>query len=183
MKATQQLKDEHEGVRVMLRILEKICGELETSGGIDKEHFDGILEFLKVFVDKCHHGKEEELLFPALVAVGVPEDGPIAVMLREHETGRGYVRAMSRSYSAYVTGDRSSSKDIAQNAHGYIGLLRGHIEKENNVLFVMADDRLSENKQDELFEGFEKIEEERIGVGKHAEFHDLIKRLSGIYLK
>ncbi|MBP1748847.1 MAG: putative cytosolic protein [Deltaproteobacteria bacterium] len=183
MKATQQLKDEHEGVRTMLRIIEKICDKLETAGSIDKEHFDGVLEFLRVFVDKCHHGKEEELLFPALVAAGVPEDGPIAVMLREHETGRGYVRAMSHSYSAYVKGDRSSSKDIMQNAHGCIGLLRDHIEKENNVLFVMADDRLSEKKQDELFEGFEKIEQERIGVGKHEEFHDLIKRLSAIYSK
>ena len=52
MKATQQLRDEHEGVRIMLRILEKICEKLETAGSIDKEHFDGILEFLKVFVDK-----------------------------------------------------------------------------------------------------------------------------------
>jgi hemerythrin-like domain-containing protein len=183
MKATQQLKDEHEGFRIMLGILEKVCEKLETAGSINKEHFDGILEFLQVFVDKCHHGKEEELLFPALVAAGIPEEGPIAVMLREHEMGRGYVRAMSRSYSAYMTGDRSLSKEIIQNGHGYIDLLKSHIEKENNVLFVMADDRLSEKKQEELFEGFEKIEEERIGVGKHEEFHGLIRRLSGIYLK
>ncbi len=183
MKATQQLRDEHEGVRTMLGILERVCDKMETQGGLDKDHFDGILEFLKVFVDKCHHAKEEELLFPALVAAGVPEEGPIAVMLQEHEMSRGYVRVMGQSYSQYLTRDRSSSKNIAQNAHGYIDLLRSHIEKENSVLFVMADDRLAERKQDELFERFEKIEEERIGVGKHEEFHGLIERLSGIYLK
>ena len=183
MKATGQLRDEHEGVRIMLGILEKLRGKLETAGSIDKEHFEGILEFLKVFVDKCHHAKEEELLFPALVAAGVPEEGPIAVMLREHEMGRGYVSAMSRTWGTYMAGDKSSSGEIMQNAQEYILLLRNHIEKENNVLFVMADDLLSEKKQDELFEGFEKIEEERIGVGKHEEFHGLIKRLSVIYLK
>ena len=183
MKATRQLRDEHEGVRIMLGILEKLCEKLETAGSIDKEHFDGILEFLKVFVDKCHHAKEEELLFPALVAAGVPEEGPIAVMLREHEMGRDYVRAMSRIWGTYMAEDKSSSREIIQNAQDYILLLRNHIEKENNVLFVMADDLLSEEKQDELFEGFEKIEEERIGVGKHEEFHGLIKKLSGIYLK
>jgi len=182
MKATQQLRDEHEGLKIMLSILEQVCQQLEAVGSLNKEHFEGILEFLKVFVDKCHHGKEEELLFPALVDVGVPKDGPIAVMLHEHEMGRHYVKSMSEAYATYRAGDESSSKDIRQNAHGYILLLKDHIEKENTVLFVMADSLLSEKRQGELFDGFEKIEVERIGVGKHEEFHGLLKKLSGIYL-
>jgi len=121
-------------------------------------------------------------LFPALVAVGVSQDGPIAVMLHEHEMGRNYVKAMSEAYAAYRARAKSSSQDIMKNAHGYILLLKGHIEKENTVLFVMADSLLSEKRQDELFEGFEKIEAERIGAGKHEQFHGLIKKLSGLYL-
>lgn len=182
MKATQQLRDEHEGVKIMLSTLEQVCQQWEATGNLNREHFEGILEFLKIFVDKCHHGKEEELLFPALVAAGVPEDGPIAVMLHEHEMGRNYVKAISIAFPGYMTGEISSSKDVLQNAHGYISLLRDHIGKENNVLFVMADSLLSEQSQDELFEGFEKIEEDRIGVAKHEEFHGLLKKLSGIYL-
>jgi hemerythrin-like domain-containing protein len=182
MKATQQLRDEHEGVKIMLSILGQVCQQLEGTGNLNKEHFEGILEFLKVFVDRCHHGKEEELLFPALVAAGVPADGPIAVMLREHEMGRNYVKAMSTDVSGYLTGGKFSSKSLLENAHGYISLLRDHIEKENNVLFVLADSHLSEGRQDELSEGFERIEVERIGVGKHEEFHGLLKKLSGIYL-
>jgi len=182
MKATQQLKDEHEGVKIMLNILEQVCQELEAGESLNKEHFDGILEFLRVFVDKCHHGKEEDLLFPALIAVGVPKEGPIAVMLHEHELGRRYVKAMSEAYATYLAADKPTPKDIIQNGHGYISLLRDHIEKENNVLFVMADSCLSEKRQDELFEGFEKIEEERIGVGKHEQFHGLLEKLSQLYL-
>jgi hemerythrin-like domain-containing protein len=182
MKATQQLRDEHEGVKIMLSILEQVCQQWEATENLNREHFGGILRFLKVFVDQCHHGKEEELLFPALVAAGVPEDGPIAVMLHEHQMGRNYVKAMSTAFCKYMASGVSSSKDVLQNAHSYISLLRDHIEKENNVLFVMADSLLSEQSQDELFEGFEKIEEDRIGVGKHEEFHGLLKKLSGIYL-
>jgi hemerythrin-like domain-containing protein len=181
MKATQQLRDEHEGVKIMLNIIEQVCQKLQATGNLNGEHFEGILEFLKVFVDKCHHGKEEELLFPALVAVGVPEDGPIAVMLHEHQMGRNYVKAIGTAFAGYKTGEIFSSKGVLQNAHGYISLLREHIEKENDVLFVMADNLLPEKRQDELFEGFEKIEEERIGVGRHEEFHGLLKKLSGIY--
>jgi len=182
MKATQQLKDEHEGIKIMLSILGEVSRQLETTGNLNKEHFDGILEFLKVFVDKCHHAKEEELLFPALVVAGVPKDGPIEVMLNEHETGRNYIKAMNAAFEEYIAGDMSLSANIMQNIHGYSSLLRDHIEKENAVLFVMADKLLSEEKQDELLEGFEKIESERIGVGKHEEFHGLLKKLSGIYL-
>jgi len=183
MKATQQLKDEHEGVKIMLGVLGQVCRQLETTGELNRGHFEDILDFLKVFVDQCHHGKEEELLFPALEAAGIPKDGPIRVMLQEHELGRKYVRAMSDAFAGYTAGDPSASQNIPQSAQGYVALLRDHIEKENNVLFMMADSRLSEEKQDELFEGFEKIEEERIGVGRHESFHRLLKELSAIYLK
>ncbi len=183
MKATQQLKDEHEGVKVMLAVLERVCRKLEETKHLDKEHFEKILEFLKVFVDKCHHGKEEELLFPALEAAGVPKDGPIRVMLQEHELGRKYIRTMSDAFAGFATGDQSASRGIAKSGQDYIALLRDHIEKENNVLFAMADRLLSGKMQDELLEGFEKIEEERIGVGKHEEFHHLLEKLSAVYMR
>ena len=88
---------------------------METTGNLNKEHFDSILEFLKVFVDKCHHAKEEELLFPASVVAGVPKAGPIAVMLHEHDTGRNYIKAMNAAFAGYMAGDISLSKEIVQN--------------------------------------------------------------------
>ena len=181
--ATHQLKDEHEGVTLMLRILDEVSRRLDSESRLQQKHFDGILEFLKVFVDKCHHGKEEELLFPALVKVGIPQDGPISVMLFEHEMGRKYIRVMADAFERYKLKDASAASAIVQNAQAYIELLTDHIDKENNILFVMADDRLTEKAQEELYDGFEKIEELRIGVGKHEEFHALLHKLGDLYLK
>jgi hemerythrin-like domain-containing protein len=183
MKATQQLRDEHEGVMLMLRILGEVSRQLDSTGTVHKEHFEDLLEFLRVFVDKCHHGKEEELLFPALVHVGIPQDGPIAVMLFEHEMGRKYIRVMTDAFERHKMKDASAAAAIAQNAQDYIALLTDHINKENNILFAMADDRLSEKAQEELFDGFEKIEASRIGAGKHEEFHALLHKLEDLYLK
>ena len=183
MKATKQLKDEHEGVMLMLRILDEVSRQLHSQGHVQSEHFEGILEFLKIFVDKCHHGKEEELLFPALVKVGIPQDGPIAVMLFEHEMGRKYIRVMTDAFERHKLKDASAASVIVQNAQDYIALLTDHIDKENNILFAMADDRLSQRAQEDLFEGFEKIEESRIGAGKHEEFHALLHMLGDLYLK
>ena len=181
MKATRQLRDEHEGIRVMLNILEKVCGKLEKTGAMENEHLEGILEFLAVFVDKCHHAKEEDVLFPAMIAASDEAKAPAAAMRAEHETGRGYIGSMSRAYAAYAQGDASSSDEIVHNARAYIALLRDHMLKENDVILEVADKIFSDEKQDELFEGFEKIEEERIGRGKHEEFHRLLHKLSGIY--
>jgi hemerythrin-like domain-containing protein len=82
-------------------------------------------------------------------------------MLLEHKQGREYIALMNQSLE---------SKDLANfknTAIKYRDLLRNHIAKENNVLFMMADKLLDDNKQDELFERFENHEETVIGHGVH----------------
>ena len=74
----------------MLKILDKVCARLESKEKVDPEHLEPIVEFFRVFADKCHHGKEEDLLFPEMEKAGVPKEmGPIGVMLAEHQQGRG----------------------------------------------------------------------------------------------
>jgi hemerythrin-like domain-containing protein len=184
MSATQQLKDEHEGILLMLRILDKIAAKIEAQGSVDPHHLDRIVEFLRVFADKCHHGKEEDLLFPELEKSGISrERGPIGVMLAEHQQGRAFVRGMAKAAAQHKEGDAKGGTDFAENARGYIALLTLHIGKENNVLFPMADRVLSEKTQKALEEGFEKIERERIGEGTHEGFHKLLHHLQEIFLK
>lgn len=180
MKPTEQLKAEHEGIELMLRVLKIIMNKPEK---INQEHFSKILEFLKIFVDKCHHAKEEDLLFPAMERAGVPnEGGPIGVMLAEHVQGRGYIKGMSEAFAEFGK-DNSALSSMVEKSRDYIDLLTRHIEKENNILFAMADKVLSKSTQDELETGFEKLESERIGLGKHEEFHGLLHQLDKIYLK
>jgi hemerythrin-like domain-containing protein len=184
MKAIQELRMEHDAVRLTLKVLDRICQEIELSGKLgNAQHVDHLLEFFTVFVDKCHHGKEEELLFPALEQIGVNRDnGPIGVMLREHQLGRESVQKMKATFSQFKTGSVSAAVDFTRNARDYISLLDQHIEKENNVLFPLAEKQLSEAKLAELLKGFEKIEADKIGVGKHEEFHKMIDQLESAYL-
>lgn len=184
MIATEQLIEEHEVIKLMLSIMEEICKKLESGEKVNSDHLERIVEFIRVFADKCHHSKEEELLFPAMEEAGVPkEGGPIAVMLIEHNYGREYVKGMSQAISKYKSGDTGASAEIVNNARGYIELLTQHIYKENNILYPIADKFLSEKKQKELHEDFERIEIERIGEGTHEKFHELIHQLQDVYLK
>ncbi len=183
MKATSDLKDEHGGIKVMLGILGKVCDRLESGKSVDPQHLDQILEFLTVFVDKCHHAKEEDYLFPALEKAGIPrERGPIGMMLLEHEEGRRRIREMSAAAQRYVRGESDAAGGFVVAARAYADLLLGHIDKEDNVLYPMADSRFSKDKDRELTKAFERVEEERIGHGKHEEFHALMDRLKIEYM-
>jgi len=182
MKATADLKEEHGGVKVMLGILGKVCDGLEAGKGVDPQHLDQILEFLMVFVDRCHHSKEEGYLFPSLERAGVSkEGGPIGVMLLEHRKGREFVSGMNEALAGVKRGERHAVALFVQNAREYGELLLMHIDKEDNVLYPMADALLSEDKDLELVKDFERVEEERVGHGKHEEFHRMMERLKAVY--
>ena len=183
MKTTDELRKEHEGILLMLRILEAVSQKIQQGDRIDPDNLDKIVEFLSVFADKCHHGKEEDFLFPTLEASGIPrKGGPIGVMLEEHEMGRSLIAKLKESANLYRSGNEKSPGSFASTADGYIELLRQHISKENNVLFPMADRMLDPSKDAELFTSFEKLEKDRIGEGKHEEFHSLLKQLRDKYL-
>jgi hemerythrin-like domain-containing protein len=97
--------------------------------------------------------------------------------------GREYVQKMKAAFSQFKTGTVPAAVDFTRSARDYISLLDQHIDKENNVLFPMAEKQLSEAKLTELSKGFERIEEQKIGVGKHEEFHKMIDQLESAYLK
>lgn len=184
MRPTEQLKNEHEAIKLMMAVLEKICAKLEAKEKVPLDHLSGVVEFIKVFADKCHHAKEEDLLFVAMEEAGIPrEGGPTGVMLMEHVMGRGYVRELAEAIEKYKAGDPGASLKIIESARNYINLLTPHIDKENSILYEIADMHLSEEKQKELSEKFETLENEKIGAGKHEEFHKLLENLRIYYIE
>jgi hemerythrin-like domain-containing protein len=83
----------------------------------------------------------------------------------------------------YLRGEEDVVSQIIENGRAYIQLLRSHIDKENNVLYRLADTYLSAQKQKELLERFEELERERRGEGRHEELRKLLLDLKDIYLK
>jgi hemerythrin-like domain-containing protein len=183
MTPTEDLIKEHEAIKVMLGIMSKIAENLKANKALDAGDMEKIVDFLKTFADKCHHGKEENALFPELVLAGMPkENGPIAVMLHEHVIGRQHIKEMDTYLAEYKTGDSDSGELLAASLYNYVNLLENHINKEENVLFPMADNILNEQKQNDIFKQFEKIEKEVVGHGVHEKYHELLKELKEKYL-
>jgi hemerythrin-like domain-containing protein len=176
-KAIADLMNEHEAILSAIQILERMAGTVEKAQLVDKKDIQDFIGFLKEFADRCHHGKEEGFLFPAMVNAGVPEKGgPVGVMLAEHAQGRQFIRDME----AAITNNMDREK-LAGAARGYASLLRVHIHKENGMLFPMAERLLTGAQLDALYEGFEKHEEQVIGHGRHAELHAILEKLQEKY--
>ena len=177
--ATDILRKEHDAILHMLEIAERVAELLDRREPVEPETLSGLLEFFRMFADQCHHGKEEELLFPLLEKKGVPRDGgPIGVMLHEHDVGRSFVRQMLDAGEACAGGDREAGSRWAVAARGYVTLLRQHIQKENDVLFVMAENVLTAEEQADLARQFEKAEIEKMGAGTHERLHAVMDELT-----
>jgi len=179
MTATEVLKHEHKIVLLILGVAKREAQYIQDTGHMDSEKLDKILDFFKVFVDQCHHGKEEEYLFPKMQEKGLPaQGGPIAVMLQEHERGRQRVKAIGETLIQAKAGDIQAKAALAVNLCAYIEHLQAHIDKENDVLFPMADQLFTPDDQLALVEAFEKHEAEEIGEGVHEKFHQLAHELT-----
>jgi len=181
MGPIEQLTKEHKTIKRMLAALGGMCAALEGGKAVPAEDFEKAVEFIRVFADKRHHGKEEDLLFPALEELGMPrEQGPIGVMLHEHGMGRDFVRGLAEAAARLKAGDMTAAEAVVENARGYAALLDQHIDKEDGILYPMAEAHLSGAKMAELAGKFEAVERR---VGREAEFLALVDRLEKAYLE
>ncbi len=176
MKSVEVLMHEHRVIERGLAVLEAIADRIERGRSVPTDKVTALLDFFQVFADQCHHGKEEGMLFPELEAKGIPkEGGPIGVMLIEHEEGRELRRRMIKAASNLT--DEANRQQFVTAAREYINMLRQHIWKEDNVLFQMAQQVLTEADDAELVERFERHEREHIGEGVHERYHQLVHEL------
>ncbi|MGD0005335.1 MAG: hemerythrin domain-containing protein [Anaerolineaceae bacterium] len=178
MKATDILMSEHRVIERVIATLEIAAKRLQAGQEVRPGFFLDAADFIKGFADGCHHRKEEGVLFKAMHANGMPAgQGPIAVMLSEHEQGRKFTQGMRFAALRLQAGDASARQSLVANALGYAALLRQHIQKEDQVLFPMAGRIIPVDKQEQVFEDFEKVEHEETGAGVHEKYLALAKAL------
>jgi len=182
--AIEALRNEHRLIERAIDALVAFADEVRLGGTDDRAELGRFVTFIREFADGCHHGKEEDILFQAMVEAGFPRDGgPIAVMLVEHDQGRQHVAALHGLAGKAGNWTAEDRQRLADAAHGYANLLRQHIHKEDAILYPMAQQRLPPALMDRVSRDCERYEAEKTGSGEHERLHrlaeDLVARHAG----
>ncbi|MEM2856908.1 MAG: hemerythrin domain-containing protein [Candidatus Nitrosocaldaceae archaeon] len=177
MSATLSLRKDHEVIEKALKALDTTVSLFKDGNDVPIAILNDTVDFVTNFIDRCHHSKEEDGLFPALNEKGMPrEHGPIAVMLMEHEEGRRLASMLKDEIEKYEK-DKSRKSSIIRIIESYIALLSQHIWKENNILFNIADSILREDS-DKISSKLEGIERDKLDAQKREEYIKLLDRLT-----
>lgn len=169
---------EHDLISKVLDAFERWSETLLVEGNEDRLTLKRFLSFFGDFVDGAHHVKEEKVLFSVMLRYGFSaQAGPVAVMNHEHEQGRALVQAMTLLASQPDSWSKDTCREINAKATSYLTLLRNHIQKENQVLYPMADARLSADAWKEISEAFANIDEENECSGMYDENLTLAEHL------
>ncbi len=179
MNSIELMINEHKNIKRMLAVIRKYCFKVLKNKEVDYNDFYRIIDFVRNYADKHHHGKEEDYLFNRMVdeIKGPTEKLVKHGMLVEHDLGRLYMQNLEKALSALENGEEEAKIDIIANAVSYTDLLYRHIEKEDDVVYKFAERNLSKETLKKLDEDCKRIEKEAKEKGIQDKYINLIYEL------
>lgn len=156
-RPTEILSNDHKVVLEKLKLMEQTINNLKSTS------VKNVLTDLKTFLRKeadLHFKKEEAALFPEMEKFIPRDEGPIGQMLLEHEDLYKYEDNFIRGVDLFSKDENNgeAQKLIRENGNSFINLLREHIYKEDNMLFMMADMHLEEDQINAIMKKFEELD-------------------------
>jgi hemerythrin-like domain-containing protein len=175
---TDILEAEHHVIQKIVGAMAVLAEGLGAGHEPPVETLRTIVEFMRTFADKCHHGKEEAHLFPCLEKRGVPARGcPMGALIHEHERGRTLVAQLAQATEAYASGDASARDAVTEALRGLMELYPNHIWKEEYLLFPMSNKVLGAADQQQLLEQFEAVDA-AVGRDVHQRFERIAEEIA-----
>jgi len=137
MQARGQLMIEHRLIERMLLVIEDVLGKIESKHRVDPVFVDIAVDFIRVYADRTHHGKEEDILFRELnnKPLTAKDRQIMKELIEEHVFGRQTTKALIDANTRYRNGDDAALADIAATLQTLIDFYPKHIEKEDKVFF------------------------------------------------
>jgi hemerythrin-like domain-containing protein len=176
--AIQIMMNEHEQILRVLDALDCYAAAVHETP-LELEHF---VTFIREFADERHHGKEEHVLFAAMVRNGFPpEQGPVGMMLFEHQQMRELIsvlRGLAEQDASWSSSDKERLADVARS---YTSMLREHIMKENEMLYPMAMEHLPPRVQDQIDDECAALDNSRASAGADSALEKLAAHLVARY--
>lgn len=177
------LMEEHRVIEGVAASLLTFVGTLEEGTAERRATLARYVEFFRGFADGCHHCKEEDLLFVRMIEFNFPKEfGPLAVMNEDHKQARAFVSSLAEVSEARGPLSGEEIEKVRATAGAYVELLLGHILKEDNVLYPMAQQALPEaDVLDAMLASYSSFEEKAVGKNGSERLRALADSLKNEY--
>lgn len=153
------LMKEHRLIEQMIGLMQREIARLKESLAQDPDNpavnpafLDAVVDFIRIYADKTHHGKEEDILFAECAKKNLaPEHRQtLDELLQEHDQGRSATGNLYKAKQDFVAGDRGAAKSILENLTFLVGMYPQHIDKEDNHFFLPSMGYFTEAEKDDM---------------------------------
>ncbi len=150
---------EHRQIERMVPVLRDEARKARL-GSADPERIDALVDFIRSYADKCHHGKEEDILFRALQGKPVPESvrSTMGRLVEDHKVSRDRVRAVAEANRRYRLGDEGALTAMAESLEFLAELYPGHIAIEDRSFFIPSMDLFTAEEQKQMLAQFQAFD-------------------------
>jgi hemerythrin-like domain-containing protein len=148
---------EHRLIERMIKVMESKLREIKTGGKADPVFIETAVDFIRTYADRCHHGKEEDILFRKLKkkAISQEHEKVMVELIEEHKEGRKVTAKPVEANERDLAGDSKALEDILQCMQTLVDFYPRHIEKEDKHFFIPVMRYFSKDEQDAMLkEGY-----------------------------
>lgn len=177
MQARGPLMIEHRLIERMLAVIADTLATIESLHRLDPLFVDAAVDFIRVYADQTHHGKEEDILFRDLAKKPLStEDRRIMnELIEEHIFGRKTTKWLAEANNRYRNGDIAALADIVDRLQTLIEFYPKHIAKEDEVFFPAARAYFSDEEEQAMLAEFWEFDRKMI----HEKYKSVVAGLEG----
>jgi len=181
MKPIGPLMWEHRLIEGMVHVIKDELARMKKEGSLNPFLIDAIIDFFKIYADRTHHGKEEDILFRRLEKKHLTGELRTIMngLMEDHVRARENVGALAVSHDRYKKGDEGSRDDILERLRHITEIYPRHIEKEDKEFFYPCMDYFAEEEQRIMLDEFMEFDRHMI----HEKYRNVVESFGGKVLK
>ena len=143
---------EHRLIERMIDVMREELKIFEKEQKLDPEFVEMAVDFIRTYADRCHHGKEEDILFRELGEKKLTDEHrrTMEELVEEHRWGRKTTVRLVEANQRYMQGDRNAMATVIDCLKSLVQFYPKHIEKEDKHFFIPCMGYFTETEQQSI---------------------------------
>lgn len=176
MHALDIIQEEHRNLWRIAITMDWVAGELQAGNPVEADFFTALFDYIREFMDGCHHAKEDEYLFVALRQRDAAAGEILDRLEAEHRHGPHGLQQL-RDFLAQGSASLVRNQAFIDGLHRYAEQLKNHIRAEEKEVFPRAREALTPQDWERIRVAFSDHRDPVFGEQARAEYRELYHRI------